>query len=175
MSDSLYFSMCKLKYRQILTCKFASEKFFYRAFGSIVVLILLSAEVYSQDTINLPKLSSIISKSPTFIPVTMKGLALHATDPFLFDFIIHPGDEKLKDEALRKEFTKSIKDFLAALTVPAEEMGVNLSPYEKNRIIPDHFGKTEMGRNLLPQDYLLKQFSASLTYPDKELGADFWD
>ena len=31
-----------------------------------------------------------------------------------------------------------------------------------------------MGRDLLAQDYLLKQLTASLMYPEKELGREFW-
>ncbi|MBF0387840.1 MAG: hypothetical protein HQL20_08295 [Candidatus Omnitrophica bacterium] len=54
-------------------------------------------------------------------------------------------------------------------------MIINLSPFEKNRIIPDNFGSTEMGRDLLAQDYLLKQITASLTNPDTDLGKKFWD
>ncbi|HNV23434.1 MAG TPA: response regulator [Candidatus Omnitrophota bacterium] len=54
-------------------------------------------------------------------------------------------------------------------------MWVNLSPYEKNRIIPESFGLTEMGRDLLAQDYILKQLTASLMYPEEELGKKFWD
>ncbi|MBF0512165.1 MAG: hypothetical protein HQL13_07565 [Candidatus Omnitrophica bacterium] len=54
-------------------------------------------------------------------------------------------------------------------------MIINLSPYEKNRIIKDDFGKTEMGRDLLAQDYLLKQITSSLIYPEHGLGKQFWD
>ena len=52
---------------------------------------------------------------------------------------------------------------------------VNLSPYEKGRIIKDNFGKTEMGRDLLAQDYLLKQITSTLIYPQGGLGKKFWD
>src|SRR5205085_2901355 len=48
-------------------------------------------------------------------------------------------------------------------------------PYEKNRIIKEDFGKTEMGRDLLAQDYMLKQITASLIYPEDNLGKKFWD
>jgi hypothetical protein len=54
-------------------------------------------------------------------------------------------------------------------------MWVNLSPYEKDRIVPESFGQTEMGRDLLAQDYILKQITASLIYPEDELGKKFWD
>ena len=73
------------------------------------------------------------------------------------------------------ESSKLIKYFLAALTTPENEMWVNLSPYEKDRIIPDAFGITEMGRDLLAQDYILKQITSSLMYPEDELGSRFWD
>ena len=58
--------------------------------------------------------------------------------------------------------------------MPEDDLWVNLSPYEKDRIIPEAFGQTEMGRDLLAQDYLLKQLTASLMYPEEELGNKFW-
>jgi len=54
-------------------------------------------------------------------------------------------------------------------------MIINLSPYEKNRIIPDQLGQTELGRDMLAQDYILKQLTASLIYPEKQLGKEFWN
>ena len=63
-------------------------------------------------------------------------------------------------EAVRAESLRLIKYFLAALTVPEKDLWVNLSPYEKDRIVPEAFGQTEMGRDLLAQDYLLKQIDA---------------
>ena len=55
-----------------------------------------------------------------------------------------------------------VKYFLAALTIPEKDLWVNLSPYEKDRVITDEFGSTEMGRDLLAQDYMLKQLTSSL-------------
>src|SRR5205085_143594 len=40
--------------------------------------------------------------------------------------------------------------------------------------IPNSFGLTEMGRDLLAEDYMLKQITASLIYPEDELGKKFW-
>jgi len=68
-----------------------------------------------------------------------------------------------------------IKYFLASLTIPENDLWVNLSPYEKNRIVPGSFGLTEMGRDLLAQDYMLKQITASLIYPEGETGKKFWN
>jgi len=66
-----------------------------------------------------------------------------------FDFIVDTGNSKLENEAFKKESEKLIRYFLATLTVPEKDLWVNLSPYEKDRIIPDVFGTTEMGRDLL--------------------------
>jgi len=43
--------------------------------------------------------------------------------------------------------------------------------YEKRPgIVPDATGQNEMGRDMLAQDYVLKQITASLIYPEKGLG-----
>ncbi|MFH0755024.1 MAG: hypothetical protein V2A70_10715 [Candidatus Omnitrophota bacterium] len=41
--------------------------------------------------------------------------------------------------------------------------------------MPDQLSHTDVGRELLAQDYLLKQITASLLYPEKDLGRKFWD
>ncbi|MBF0593602.1 MAG: hypothetical protein HQL22_01395, partial [Candidatus Omnitrophica bacterium] len=64
--------------------------------------------------------------------------------------------------------------FLAALTTPEKDFWVNLSPYENDRIVPEAFGRTQMGQDLLEQDYILKQITASLMNPDADLGKVFW-
>ena len=46
---------------------------------------------------------------------------------------------------------------------------------KRDRIIKDDFGKTEMGRDLLAEDYMLKQITSSLIYPEDGLGKKFWD
>ena len=71
--------------------------------------------------------------------------------------------------------SKLIKYFLAAFNIPDQDQWVNLSPYEKGRIIKDDFGKTEMGRDLLGQDYILKELTSSLIYLTGGLGQRFWD
>ncbi|MBI5149617.1 MAG: hypothetical protein HZA28_02440 [Candidatus Omnitrophica bacterium] len=127
------------------------------------------------QALNLPAPGTMITLSPGFTPPIIKGVTIDPVNPFEFNFIIGTGDEHLKGEEFRQESKKMIKYFLAALTVPEKELWVNLSPYEKNRMIPQAFGETEMGKDLLAQDYILKQLTASLMYPEKELGKKFWD
>jgi len=83
-------------------------------------------------------------------------------------------EEQSNAVELKQEAAKLIKYFLASLTTPENDLWVNLSPYEKNRIIPQSFGRTEMGRDLLAEDYMLKQITASLIYPEGETGKRFW-
>jgi len=123
----------------------------------------------------MPKPGSTVSLSANFDLAHFKGMVIDPNDPFKFDFIIHQGDQLLSPSQKQLEYTKLIKYFLAALAIPDTDQWVNLSPYEKNRIIAFDFGKTEMGRDLLAQDYLLKQLSSSLTNPETSLGQKFWD
>jgi len=107
----------------------------------------------------------------------MKGIQVHPDNPLLFDFIIDTGKSGLKIDGaqFKAESQKLIKYFLASLTIKEDDLWVNLSPYEKDRMITEELGKTELGRDMLAQDYILKQLTASLIYPEKGLGKKFWD
>ncbi len=129
----------------------------------------------TQSLLGLSKPGVMVSLSPSYEPALIKGLNVHKENPFLFDFIVDTGNSKLSGDALRSEGDRLIKYFFAALTIPDKDLWVNLSPYEKDRMIPQALGKTAMGRDLLAQDYMLKQLTASLIYPEKGLGKEFWD
>ncbi len=145
-------------------------------FGQVLPTNTGTVNMYGQNSVlSLPVPGTMISMSDAYVPAIVKGVNLHPDDPLRFDFIIDKGNSGLEGDAFKKESTKLIKYFLAALTVPKDQMWVNLSPYEKDRIIPNEFGLTEMGRDLLAQDYMLKQLSSSLMYPEDELGAEFWE
>src|SRR5258708_1578402 len=137
----------------------------------------------------LPAPGVRVGLSPEYNPPILKGLKVHPNNPFRFEFILdqgdeynrhpdkfnrHPDPERSEGEGsqsdLKSEATRLIKYFLASLTIPEKDLWVNLSPYEKNRIIPQSFGFTEMGRDLLAEDYMLKQITASLIYPEGETG-----
>ncbi|OGX07704.1 MAG: hypothetical protein A2Z88_06625 [Omnitrophica WOR_2 bacterium GWA2_47_8] len=130
---------------------------------------------YGQEILNLPVPGSMVPLSPGFVPTILKGVKIYPSDPLRFDFIVDTGHSGLKGDALKEESQRLIKYFLASLTVPEDSLWVNLSPYEKDKIIPADFGQTEMGRDLLAQDYILKQITASLIYPEDELGKKFWE
>ena len=157
----------------------------------------------AQDLV-LPQPGTMVNLSPVYAPPVLKGIKIHPNNPFKFEFILDKGGLPTRglvqrnlsprlwpselalnvkalqgknlndDQALRSESTKLIKYFLASLTIPDKDLWVNLSPYEKERIIPGAFGHTEMGRDLLAEDYMLKQITASLIYPEGRTGKIFW-
>ncbi len=156
-------------------------------FPIIIILVFaflansLAVPLVSAQELILPKPGVRVSLSPTFNPPVLKGIKVHPENPFRFDFILDKGDSdslplvgRAREGDLKEEANKLIKYFLASLTVPEKDLWVNLSPYEKDRIVPQSFGLTEMGRDLLAQDYLLKQITASLIYPEDEFGKKFW-
>src|ERR1700733_3113115 len=122
----------------------------------------------------LPAPGVMVRLSPPLEPPMLKGIKVHPDNPFRFDFILDKGDSELSNDQLKDESSRLIKYFLASITVPEKDLWVNLSPYEKDRIIPNSFGLTEMGRDLLAEDYMLKQITASLIYPEDETGKKFW-
>ena len=122
----------------------------------------------------MPAPGQMVNLSPAFNPPALKGIKVYSDDPFRFDFVLDPGDAKRPGSELKNESSKLIRYFLASLTIPESDLWVNLSPYEKDRIIPEAFGQTDMGRDLLSQDYVLKQLTSSLLYPEGEIGKKFW-
>jgi hypothetical protein len=151
-------------------CFFVVFNFFFS-----LVLPPSYAQLIPQTFFNLPAVGSMVKPSAEFYPTLIKGITIDPQNPLHFEFIVDTGNSKLKGDSLKEESTKLVKYFLASLTVPENDMWVNLSPYEKERIVPDGFGQTEMGRDLLAQDYILKQLTASLMFPENDLGKKFWD
>ncbi len=143
-----------------------------------VVFILTSmaspAMLHAQSVSQLPLPGTMLTASTAFVPAMLRGIKVDENEPLVFDFILDKGQSGLTGSTLTDEAQKMIKYFLTALTVPEKDLWVNLSPYESGRVIPEKFGQTEMGRDLLSQDYILKQMTASLMYPQTKLGSDFW-
>lgn len=143
----------------------------------VLMLTLMASDmrVYAEGVMVLPPPGTRLALSPVFAPPLLTGIKVFRNDPFRFDFILDKGEAKATDTQVKAESTRLIKYFLAALTVPEKDLWVNLSPYEKDRIVPEAFGRTEMGRDLLAQDYILKQITASIIFPDDKTGKKFWD
>ena len=131
------------------------------SFVSTSIIVVPSAHA-GESFLRLPQPGAMVNLSPSYEPVLMKGLQVHPENPFLFDFILDVGGGS--KPSLREESARLIKYFLASLTIPEKDLWVNLSPYERNRMIAPNLGQTTMGRDMLAQDYILKQLTASLIY-----------
>jgi glucose-6-phosphate isomerase len=143
-------------------------------FSMLAPPAVMAQQILAPSVHNLPPVGTMVNPTPQFIPAFIKGVTVDPVNPLRFDFIVDTGDSNIKGETLKQESQKMIKYFLAALTTPDNELWVNLSPYEKEQIMPDGFANTELGMDLLAEDYLLKQLTASLMHPEQQLGSEFW-
>ena len=149
------------------------------AFGVFLIFIFqtiaLSAQIPGASGISaVSDMKSALPFIPASVPL-IKGIKVFPDNPLRLDFIIDEGDHFLDDKEFKAQADTLIKYFLASLTVPDEDIWVNLNPAERNRVIPDAFGVTAMGRDMLEQDYELKKLTAQLMNPNGDLGREFWE
>jgi hypothetical protein len=158
----------------------AKKSFKTRSLTTLLCVSLLSSmlvpvdAVLARDAMMLPVPGAPVSLGKQAQGMLMTGVRIFPDDPFRFDFMIDEGRERPDPATFRGESELLVKYFLASLAIPDRNFWVNLSPYEQNRIIDDEFGMTDMGRDMLAQDYLLKQVTSSLTCPEGETGERFW-
>ncbi len=158
--------MIKARHRS-LSCLLAGVFFFQAACPRAFAADLASL---------LPLPGDMTGLSASFAPASLKGVRLlEGHGGLRLEFVLDKGDEASSGADASENIRRLVSYFLTALTLPGEDMWVNLSPYEGDRTVPARFGMTEMGRDLLAQDYLLKQLAASLFYPEGGLGKRFWD
>jgi len=132
---------------------------------------LFRAGVADASVAPLPPPTQMVSVSSAADCALLKGMRFDATDPMKMTFVFDAGSAKSVDT---KTAQRLIRYFLASLTVREDDMWVNLSPFEKERVIPEQLAVTDMGHDMLAQDYLLKQLASSLTYPNSETGKAYW-
>jgi|GEM_PF-6779013 len=157
-----------------MTCRYATTHRLCSVLLSLILFGTFAVPVQAQSALDLPAPGMPVFGSPVSSPVLLKGMRISSDNSLQLDFIVDTGQQHLEGEDLRAEADRMLQYFLTSLTVPEDEMWVNLSPYEADRMIARGLGQTEMGRDLLAQDYLLKQFTASLFHPDYEPGRRFW-
>ena len=145
--------------------------------SSVLIIIFTITSVVPSaqaQALALPQPGAMVGLSKAFAPVLLRGMTVHPDNPLQFDFIVDSGHATQSTAAMEKESERLVKYFLASMTVPQNDLWVNLSPSESDRIIPEELSKTELGRDLLAQDYLLKQLSASLMHPEGDVGKQLW-
>lgn len=119
----------------------------------------------------LPKPGTILSLSDDFSYPVLKGLKIDRNNPMNLNFVVDSNEHNTLNNEIA---SKLVSYFLAALTIDKSDIWVNLSPYEQDRVIDSNLAITDLGKDLLEQDYILKQLSASLTHPDTLTGKKYW-
>jgi len=127
---------------------------------------------FAQTTSLNQKLQTLAVK---YEPINLVGIKTNPDDPFKLEFLINQGTQKHNENSLKEESLKLARYFMAGLATPSHDLWVNLQPGQSNRIIPNRFATTEMGEDMLAQDYTLKRLAASLTDPRSETGKKYWD
>jgi len=152
---------------------------FIARISSILAVICLVAVIVISDLLrstpvaglSLPPPSRLLALGEEYSLPFLKGLRLNHSDPFALDFIVDSAD---LDKVEQEHIQCLISYFLAGLTTPDEDLWVNLSPNESDRVLAPDLETTDLGRDMLAQDYVLKQLASSLTHPDTETGKAYW-
>lgn len=118
---------------------------------------------------------SSLSFHSVYVPPVFRGMRINPNDSLDIQFLLDTGESSMGEEELARESLRLTSYFLAGLTIPGEDIWVNLSPYEAGRITSPSLNQTEVGRDLLEQDYVLKRLTASVLSPESETGKKFWD
>ncbi|NTV29256.1 MAG: hypothetical protein HGA80_04160 [Candidatus Omnitrophica bacterium] len=134
---------------------------------------LLQAQQFNLSS--LPQPGAAVAVSNSFEPVLVKGMLLDPTRPLQIRFVVDSGNDAPSPDHVKREGERMVRYFLAAVTMPEADLWVNLSPYEHERMIAEELGQTDLGRDMLAQDYVLKQLAASSMDPESGAGKAFWD
>lgn len=139
---------------------------------TILSFDLLRIRDSAASDLGLPEPTQLLSLSQEFSQASLRGIKINLNNPHELEFLFDTNDQtKMSQEDIQR----NVNYFFTGLGVEESDIWVNLSPYEANRILPQSIDDTELGRDLLLQDYLLKQISSSLTHPETGLGEAYWE
>jgi hypothetical protein len=141
---------------------------------ALAIILNPAANSFAAVLPYMPPTDEILTTSKAYDLPSLKGLRFFSDSPFEFTFLLEQSTTPLDETALRQNIENIGKYFLAALTIPEKDLWVNLSPYEKERISPKILALTDLGKDMLGEDYILKQLTSSLTYPQSQSGREFW-
>lgn len=141
------------------------------AFLAIPSLVLGDITGFAFAQAATPISTAILGPTPAHYAPTLRGLHIDPATPLSFEFILDNAIETSSETTIAKTLATH---FMTVLTVPQKDLWVNLSPLEPDRIMSTTLAYTDLGRVFLEQDYLIKQFTASLTHPEKETGKHYW-
>ena len=68
-------------------------------------------KAHADTVLGLPAPGTMVNLSTAYQPVIIRGLTIHKDNPFLFDFIVDEGQDRISGEPLKQEGEKLIKYF----------------------------------------------------------------
>jgi hypothetical protein len=116
----------------------------------------------------------LLLPSEGFTPVLLRGLKINKNSTNL-DFLVDNTEFENGSDWLKAETKKLINYFAASLSIRQDDLWVNLSAFEDSRTIPKVLEGTEMGKDMLQFDCLLKLLTASLMHPNTAIGKEYWN
>jgi MoxR-like ATPase len=128
----------------------------------------------AQAVVSLPQPNQLLSLSTKGDGPSLKGVTFDPAQSDVLTFLVDRGSLPLSDPQRAAANARLVRYFLAGLVTPAERLWVNLSPYEPDAVIEDEHRATELGQDMLKEDYLLKMLASSLTHPDTASGKEYW-
>lgn len=115
--------------------------------------------------------------SVTFSPPRLKSLIVHSdsADNY-FDFILDSGETSFDSETQLKPQAKELIDyFFLGITLPSEDLWVNLNSVRQNAITSPRLALTDIGKVLLEADLRLKKDCCRFTDPRTKTGREYWN
>ncbi|MFC1698750.1 hypothetical protein ACFL1I_02155 [Candidatus Omnitrophota bacterium] len=115
-------------------------------------------------------------KLTPYTPPTLKSLIVHpeSTDNY-FDFILDTQEEPVEDEDSLEPIAKELIDyFFLGITLPSDDLWVNLNSVRQNAITSPRLALTDIGKVLLEADLTLKKDCCRFTDPRTKTGKEYW-
>ncbi len=127
---------------------------------------------YQKTISNIAEKIKLIKYSPP----TLKSLIVHpeSTDNY-FDFILDTQEEPVENEEKLEPMAKELIDyFFLGITLPSEDLWVNLNSVRQNAITSPRLALTDIGKVLLEADLRLKKDCCRFTDPRTRTGKEYW-
>lgn len=109
--------------------------------------------------------------------VVLNKLSVKPKENDKFDLLFGFDDvgAEIEGRPLEQGVQKRLFDyFWTGIVARNEDVWVNLAPDERNRMLPEYLGGTNLGRVMIEMDYNMKRLCASLLHPDCETGQAYW-
>jgi DNA-binding MarR family transcriptional regulator len=148
--------------------------------GVLVGSLIVSAATRSFKSNSYHKAISTLKEivfSEKHYPPTLKSLIVHpnSSDNY-FDFVLDSGESTFETETQLKPQAKELIDyFFLGITLPSEDLWVNLNSVRQNEVTSPRLALTDIGKVLLEADLRLKKDCCRFTDPRTKTGREYWN